>query len=187
MTLVNLFAGSASVEPLKVGLESSSTSISTNANSPAADLEGEINSFRDVTNDSISSGGILVDDEENSSIPNNSSTHKVSSKRKHDETCVPRLIDNKRRHLEKRVSQSQRDDIFLKEAKEEGLFKKELCQAIKDSNKVFADAMSDMSKSFMLMAETMKLSMQQIVIIQQGQQQQQQNQHHMPSAYQPLT
>ena len=55
----------------------------------------------------------------------------------------------------------------------------ELCQAIKDSDKVFADAMSDMSKSFMLMAETMKISMQQMAMIQQ-----QQQQHSVVSAYQ---
>ena len=43
--------------------------------------------------------------------------------------------------------------------------------------------MSDMSKSFMLMAETMKISMQQMAMIQQ--QQQHQQQHSMVSAYQP--
>ena len=90
-------------------------------------------------------------------------------------------LDNKRRHLEKRLSQSQRDEILLKEAKEEGLFKMELCQAIKDSNKVFADAMSDMSKFFILMAETMKISMHQMAMIQQ----QQQQQHFIVTAYQP--
>ena len=59
----------------------------------------------------------------------------------------------------------------------------ELCQATKDSNKLFADAMSDMSKSFMLMTETMKISMQQMAMIQR--QQQQQQQHSMVSGYQP--
>ena len=57
----------------------------------------------------------------------------------------------------------------------------ELCQAMKDSNKVFVDSISDMSKSFMLMAETMKIYMQQMAMIQQ----QQQQQHSMVSAYQP--
>ena len=36
----------------------------------------------------------------------------------------------------------------------------ELCQAIKDWNKLFVDAISDMSKYFILMAKTMKISMQ---------------------------
>ena len=122
--------------------------------------------------------------EGNLSTPNTSSTPTFNNKRKlDDENCVPRLIDNKCQHPKKRLSQSQRDEILLKETKEEGLFKMELCQAIKDSNKLFVDAMSDMSKSFMLMAETMKISMQQMAMIQQ--QQQHQQQHSMVSAYQP--
>ena len=43
--------------------------------------------------------------------------------------------------------------------------------------------MSDMTKSFMLMVEPMKISMQQMTMIQQ--QQQQQQQHSMVSSYQP--
>ena len=143
-------------------------------------MEVENSSVSDVTNDV--SGSILADVEGNSSTSNTSSTPRFNNKRKgDDENCVPRLIDSKRRHLEKKLSQSQRDEILLKETKEEGLFKMELGQAIKDSNKVFADAMSDMSRSFMLMAETMKISMQQMAMIQQ----QQQQQHSVVSAYQP--
>ena len=123
----------------------------------------------------------MADVEGDLSTPNTSSTPKFNNKRKgDDENCVPRLIDNKRRHFEKRLSQSQRDEILLQEAKEEGPFKMELCQSIKDSSKLFADAMSDMSKSFILMAEIMKISMQQMPMIQK-----QQQQHSMVSAYQP--
>ena len=43
-------------------------------------------------------------------------------------------------------------------------------------------AMSDMSKSFMLMADTIKISMQQTAMVQQKQQRQQ---HSMVFAYQP--
>ena len=183
-TVTNLFSSSASVEPLTVGLESSSSSISTNINSLAIYLEVENDSVSDVTNDV--SGSILTDIEGDSSTSNTSSRPRFKNKRKgDDENCVPRLMDDKRRHLEKVLSQSQRDEILLKEAKEEALFKMELCQAIKDSNKVFADAMSDMSKSFMLMAETMKISMQQVAMIQQQRQRQQQQQHSMASANQP--
>ena len=174
-----MFSDSASVEPLTFALESSSSSISTNMNSPAIYLEVENNSVSDVTNDFR--GSILADVEGDSSTSNTSSTPRFNNKRKgDDENCVPSLIDNKRRHLEKRLSQSQKDETFFKEAKEEGLFKMELCQAIKDSNKVFADAIKDMSKSFMMMAEIMKISMQQMAIIQQ-----QQQQHSMLSGYQP--
>ena len=93
----------------------------------------------------------MGDVEGNSSTPNTSSTPKFNNKRKRDdENSVPRLVVNKNRHLEKRLSQSQRDEILLKEARTEGLFQMELCQATKNSNKLFADARSDTSKSFML-------------------------------------
>ena len=99
-TLINLFSVSASVEPLKFGLESSSSSISKNINSPATYLEVENNSVSDVTNDA--SGSILAYVEGDSSTPNTSSTPIFNNKRKGDYTnCVPRLIDNERRHLEK--------------------------------------------------------------------------------------
>ena len=123
----------------------------------------------------------MVDGEGNSSTSNTLSTPRLNHKRiGDDENCVPRLIDNKLRLLEERLYQSQRDEILLKEAKGAGLFKMELCQAIKDSNKLFADAMSDMSKFFILMAETMKISMHQMAMIQQ-----QQQQRFIVSAYQP--
>ena len=70
-------------------------------------------------------------------------------------------------------------EILLKETKEESLFKMELCHAMEDSNKAFVYAMSDMSKYFMVMAETMKISLQQMAIIQQ-----QHQQHSMVSTYQ---
>ena len=120
-------------------------------------MEVENNIVSNVTNDAT--GSIFADVEGDSSTPNTSSTPTFNNKRKGDDiNCVPRLTDNKRRHLEKRLSQSQRDEILFKEAKKKDLFKMELCQAIKDSNKLFADAMSDMSKSLRLMAETMKIT-----------------------------
>ena len=85
-------------------------------NSPAIYLEVENNSVSDVTNDFR--GSILADVEGDSSTSNTSSTPRFNNKRKgDDENCVPSLIDNKRRHLEKRLSQSQKDETFLKEAK----------------------------------------------------------------------
>ena len=176
-TVTNLISGSASVEPLTVGLESSSSSISINISSPAIYLEVENNNVSDAND---VSGSILTDVDGDASTSNTSSRPRFKNKRKgDDENCVPRLIDNKCGHLERRLSQSQRDEILLKEAKEEALFKMELCQAIKDSNKVFADVMSDMTKSFMFMEESMKISMQQMAMMQQ------QQQHSMVSAYQP--
>ena len=123
--LTNLFSVSPSVESLKFGLDSSSSSISTNIDSPGIYLEVENDSVCDVTNDG--SGSILADVESDSSALNIQSTRKFNNERKgDDENCFPRLIDNKYRHLEKILSHSQRDEILLKEAKKEDLFKMEL-------------------------------------------------------------
>ena len=67
-TLTNLFSVSPSVESLKFGLDSSSSSISTNIDSPGIYLEVENDSVCDVTNDG--SGSILADVESDSSTPN---------------------------------------------------------------------------------------------------------------------
>ena len=39
-------------------------------------------------------------------------------------TCVPKLIDNKRKHLQKKLSADQGDELPIKEAKEDALFQK---------------------------------------------------------------
>ena len=66
-TLTNLISGSASVEPLKFGVESSSSSISRNRNSLPIYWEVENNSVSYVINDASSS--ILADAEGDSSTP----------------------------------------------------------------------------------------------------------------------
>ena len=111
-TPTNLFSGLASVAALTFGLESPPSFISTNINSLATYLEVENNSVSDVTSDV--SGNIFADVEGDSSTPNTSTTLKCNNKsNREDENCVPRLIDNKRWHLEKGLTQSQRHEILL--------------------------------------------------------------------------
>ena len=43
---------------------------------------------------------------------------------------------------------SKKGEILIKETKEEGLFQMELCQTIKNWNKLFTDAMAGMNKKF---------------------------------------
>ena len=74
----NLFSGSTSVKPLKFGLESSCSSISTNMNSPATYFKVE-NNVRDATNDA--SGSILADIEGDSITPKTSSTPRFKKER----------------------------------------------------------------------------------------------------------
>ena len=79
-------------------------------------------------------------------------------KRKNAST-VPRLIDEKRKHLEKSLSSKQRDQLLLREAREDAAFCKDLCDSIRESNDHFADAVKAMSNSFVQVAECMKQSM----------------------------
>lgn len=43
----------------------------------------------------------------------------VAPGNKRKANCVPKLIDNKRKHLEKKLSAAQRDGLLIKEAKED--------------------------------------------------------------------
>ena len=72
---------------------------------------------------------------------------------------VTKLIDEKCKILEKSLSSRQRDQLLLREARENALFRKELCASIHQSNDQFADAMKAMSNSFLQVAECMKYSM----------------------------
>ena len=91
-------------------------------NSSAIYLEVENNSVSDVTNDV--SGSILADVEGDSSTSNTSSTPKFNNKRKgDDENCVPSLIDNKRRHLEKDCHNLKKMRLYSRKQKRKACLK----------------------------------------------------------------
>ena len=52
---------------------------------------------------------------------------------------VPKLIDNKRRHLERTLSAKQRDALLLQEAQDDKSFRKDLTDALKESTKCIAE------------------------------------------------
>ena len=54
---------------------------------------------------------------------------------------VPRLIHNKRTHLERQLSAAEREKLLINEAKEGAMFRKEMTEAIKESNLTFMRAM----------------------------------------------
>ena len=96
----------------------------------------------------------------------NNKTLPVSKKRKAEmvgdaaSDPIPRLIDNKRKHLERQLSAAQRDQLLLKESKEDSQFKKDMADAIKQSDQTFANAMQQMSQSISQVAHGMTQSMQ---------------------------
>lgn len=62
-------------------------------------------------------------------------------------STVPKLIDNKRKHLERNLSAAKRDALFLEESKNDKIFRKELTDAIKESTVSMAQALQGISQS----------------------------------------
>ena len=55
-------------------------------------------------------------------------------KRKAYYNPVPKLIDNKRKHMERQLSAAQRDEILMNESKEDAQFKRDIAEAIRQFN-----------------------------------------------------
>ena len=68
----------------------------------------------------------------------------AGNKRKSKYACI-KLIDNKRKHMERTLSAAQRDQLLLKEGKEEMNFNKEMTDVMRESSKNTASAISQMT------------------------------------------
>ena len=60
---------------------------------------------------------------------------------------MPKLTDQKRKHLEKNLSAAQRDKLLFEEAKEEYSFIRELSDSLKQSNDKFLKVMDSFNKT----------------------------------------
>ena len=71
----------------------------------------------------------------------------VSSKGKGEVrvSSIPKLVDNKRKHMEKRLSQAQREQFLMATAKDDMMMKKDMLEAFEKSNKTLDDAISKMT------------------------------------------
>ena len=76
------------------------------------------------------------------------------------ENPTPKLIDNKRRHMERQLSAAQRDQLLLNEAKEDAQFKRDIAEAIRQSNQTFAESIQNMSHSIMQVAQGLTRSIE---------------------------
>eukprot|EP00112_Aurelia_sp_Birch-Aquarium-sp1_P021635 Seg5878.1 transcript_id=Seg5878.1/GoldUCD/mRNA.D3Y31 product="hypothetical protein" protein_id=Seg5878.1/GoldUCD/D3Y31 len=163
--VVNIWGGSASTEPLQYGRESSSI-LSTDENYSAdTAFDGGEPGDNLGESDLVLEEDVQVQDKnattatEDVSCQEKPSTSTPSRKRSNP---IPKLIDNKRKNLECSLSARERDSLLLKETKEDALFKKEMCQAIKESNNVFASSIQAMSNVMTKIAECMSKSMDQL-------------------------
>lgn len=66
---------------------------------------------------------------------------------------VPKLIDNKRRHLEKRLTAAQRDQKLLEAAKEDTCLRKEMIDCFRESSSTTAKAIEQMSQTMKGLSE----------------------------------
>ena len=77
--------------------------------------------------------------ESNDEEPNTSNKRKGS--------CVPQLIDNKRKNLERNLSAAQRDQLLVKEARDDSRFRKDMADAMRESTKSFTESIQAVSRS----------------------------------------
>ena len=145
--LKTIYAGSPNIEPMVDGLDSNSVNyVSSND--------------QDVFNQSV----VQSDEHE---VPVNYQ-HEAEPKENEFDTeivekendtflkkdHVARLIDEKRKHLERRLSASQRDTLLIKEAKEDRLERKELRDMLKSSNDSLTTALNNMSNAMLNISNT---------------------------------
>ena len=65
---------------------------------------------------------------------------------------IPKLTDDKRKHLQKKLCASDRDQILLNESREDSQFKRDLAEAIRQSNELFAQSTQELSQSMLAIA-----------------------------------
>ena len=157
--LKQIWGGNPATQPLSIGI----SSIEVNEGNEESDMK-EIESVSVLSpaeSSSLSDGSGATDiDSLDSSIMNNTQQRKIGQKRKMHSNPVPKLIDNKRKHMERQLSAAQRDELLINEAKEDSQFKKSLAEAIQQSNETFAQSMQQMSMSIMQVAQGLSRSME---------------------------
>ena len=68
-------------------------------------------------------------------------------KRQKPEDGIPKLVDNKRRFLERNLSAAQRDKLLVEESKQEMQCRRDLVEAMKTSNDAFSEALKGISNT----------------------------------------
>lgn len=75
---------------------------------------------------------------------------------------TPQLVDNKRKQIEKALSQSKRDKILMNATKEDIIMKKQMISSLEESNKSLQSVMQKMTESLSFMAERISAGMRMI-------------------------
>ncbi|KAJ7386716.1 hypothetical protein OS493_006728 [Desmophyllum pertusum] len=158
--LKQIWGGSPSTEPLSCGVSTDDFN-DENENDTDPEIQCGSNSAADI-GDHTRSGASQADGDKGFSEGDMVASGKKGSKGKKRiaPNPVPKLIDNKRKHLERQLSASQRDRLLMNESKEDSQFKKDIAEAIRQSNETFAQSMQQMSMSMQQVAQGFTQSFQ---------------------------
>ena len=141
--LISIWANSANIKSLSFRI--STGELDDEREELSADLDvQEDNNNEHIDNNQDESDSKPNVDAGNSlqtSVPPN------SGKRKSGGSIVPRLIDNKRKHLERNLLAAQRDQLLMKEMKNDAEFRKDLFQIMRKSNDCFSNSVKEISES----------------------------------------
>ncbi len=160
--LKSIWGGSLNIEPLSCGIDS------TEVQDKAEGLqEGENNSNEPE-----------VYDDESLELEGSEFSAQATPT-----SIVPKLIDRKRKNMERALSAAERDSLLMGDAKEDKRFRREMAEAMKASAASFSDALGTVSATMMQISNSLSRSME--LIAQSLQQPQQSQQPQPPFFHQP--
>ena len=141
--LVSIWGSFANIESLPFVI--SSRGLDDEHQEFSADLDVQ----EDNNNENIDNNQDESDSDPDVDTGNNSQTSMPANtgKRKVNGSIVPRLINSKRKQLERNLSAAQRDDLFMEEMKNDAEFRKDLLQIVRDLNDCFSNSVKEISKS----------------------------------------
>ena len=156
-----IYGGSPSAVSLESGVETDE--VNSKDTCQGSDVFGNQNGTEPALEELILDNMPLPCDESSSSSlaasSDESARESMPNKRKAS-TPIPKLIDNKRKHLEKKLSASQRDAILLNEARDDAALRRDLIYTMKSSNETFTEAMKSVGESMKLLSQSMASSIQ---------------------------
>ena len=159
-----LWGGCRNTKPLSCGVDTSS--VNTNhADGDNSDSDGEEGRLTEPPSLNIeleesSLGGSINSEDHEETTGESSAKHDKQKKKSQDHVAA--LIDDKRKHLERRLSASQRDALLLKDAKEDREERKEIRDMMKSSNDSFVHALDNMSQSMLAISNSIAKTMEDI-------------------------
>lgn len=167
--LKQIWGGCANTQPLSSGIDTSSVNTVVESVDALHDSANEEEALREVDLVGDQDDDFLSTYQPDDTISQTSSETPESASSKtlgfekqivksKDHAAV--LIDDKRKHLERRLSAAQRDSLLLKEVKEDREERKEFREMMKNANDSFVHAIDNRSQSVLSISNAIAKSME---------------------------